>query len=47
MDFGSAIKGGKKRRTRGLPTPHAEMVIAARGIYHRRTRRLQPPPKGI
>jgi hypothetical protein len=32
--------GAEKRRLRGLPTPHAEMVIAAAGDCNRRTRRL-------
>ena len=39
-----------KRRTRNLPSPHAEIAIAARGDCHRRSRRLEAPqqaPKTI
>ena len=42
-----AVQGSEKRRVRGLATPHAEMVIAARGDCHRRTRNFSPPHSAI
>jgi len=38
-----AAQNIQNRRTRRLPSSHAETDIAARGDCHRRTRKMSPP----